>query len=135
MEKILLVGNTSCFTENISFLLRLAGFDLVFSTNIEEAINLIEIKQSFNLLIIPRSELVKAAPEYFGFLNNPARQIKILVVENDGQKLQGKIGFDDFFKSEGISFCESEKIVDGVKKVLEGGQAACSLFQGGKSGA
>lgn len=118
MEKILLAGYSPCLTENISFLFKLSGFDLVVATNIEEAINLIEIKQYFNLLIIPRSELVKPAPGFLGFLNNPARRPKILIFDDLGNRVQENIVFDEFFESEGISFCSSDSVIDEVKRLF-----------------
>jgi len=118
MEKTLMVGNASCFTEKVNFLFKLAGFDLVFATDIEEAINLIEIKKSFGLLVIPRSEILSAAPGYFGFFNNPDRKIKILIVENTDLRIQNEINFEEFFKSEGISFCSSEDLIEEVKRIF-----------------
>lgn len=118
MEKILLAGYSLCLTENISFLFKLSGFDLVFATNIEEAINLIAIKQYFNLLIIPRTELVKPAPGFLAFLNNPARRPKILIFDGPGNRVEEKIVFDEFFESEGISFCSSDRIIDEVKRLF-----------------
>lgn len=118
MKKILLIGSDSCSNKNLKLLFTLAGFDLLFTANLEEAINLIEIKKSFSLLIIPRHELINAAPAFFNFLNHKARQINILVFGSTDQNLQGEIGFDEFFESEGTSFCESGNIVGEAKRLL-----------------
>lgn len=118
MEKILLVGSTPLFTENVHFLLSLAGFELVAVRNIEEAINLIGIKQSFHMLIFPRSELVNEVPGYFGFINKLASRVKVLVVERKDGDPKKYATFDDFIKKDDMYFCDSVNIVSEVKKIF-----------------
>lgn len=121
MGKILLVGDRPFFSDHISFLLKLSGFDAFLVRNLEEAVNLIEINRSlhssnFDLLIFEEAELNDGTQEYFRFINNLVKQIEILVIGIADNKRPNEAARDHFLRADNVACCTVENLVSEVKK-------------------
>ncbi|MEZ4599808.1 MAG: hypothetical protein R2940_08465 [Syntrophotaleaceae bacterium] len=123
MKKILLVGNAPFFRDLVSFLLRLAGFDPVLARDLEEAINLIEIKRSiqssFDLLIVAQNDIDYGICLYENFFNRCTDTLKILVIAKGSGSLSTGSCADPFFASENVHFCQVENLVCETRKILD----------------
>jgi len=123
MGKILLVGDTPFFSDHISFLLKLSGFEAFLVRNLEEAVNLIEINRSlhssnFDLLILEEAELNDGTEEYFRFINNLVNQIEILVIGIADNKRPNEAALDHFLRADNVFCCTVENLVFEAKKIF-----------------
>jgi len=122
MGKILLVGETPFFSDHISFLLKLSGFEAFLVRNLEEAVNMIEINRSlhskFDLLIVEEAELNDGTKEYFRFINHLVNQIEIFVIGIADNKRQNEAAQDHFLMADNVFCCTVENLVFEVKKLF-----------------
>lgn len=122
MKKILLVGDTCFFGENVSFLLMIKGFDLRHIKKIDQAINLIQILQStsesFDLTIISDIEIFESNQNCISVLNKLSEFTKIIIAENCSTNQKRAALAESLLKNKGVDLCDVKKILYKLKTYL-----------------
>lgn len=122
MERILLVESADALSENISFVLQLAGFEVSLVRNLEEAINLNDIHRhftsTFDMLVISGAELLNATRKGYDFLGNIPRRVKILIADRNTYPPPKRDSFDNLYRAEDIYFCDTTNISLEAKKIF-----------------
>jgi len=142
MARILFVGRILRPDERIRFLLGLAGFELVQVRNIEEAINLIEINESFdlvfNLLLVSMATLLNNHRRYTDLLTRTAKKIPIMVVVTAEEMGRLRVEFEEIFTSQGMVVVSEEKVLSEIQGFFTRDESvgiATSSCKGGEHGA
>lgn len=136
MPRILFVSRPQSFNENIRFLLGLVGFEVTQVRNVEEAINLVEINESFcstfHLLLVPMATLSQRGRRCNELIMQLTHKIKTMMIVRADEIERFRTEFPEFFGSEELLITSVDNTLDEVKKYFgmsESGNDSPSFFR------